>query len=70
MNDAYIQVCTVYHIIYHSCINTMQFATDGRTTLYFNNAFKIDRVLSPSRALEWLDSDYVYAISSISVSYV
>ena len=31
----------------------MQFATDDRTSLDFNNDFKTHTVPSPSRALEW-----------------
>ena len=47
----------------------MQFATDGRSSLDFNNAFKIDSVPSLSRALEWQnDFNHVYAISNISVN--
>ena len=57
------------YIIYLLYIITMQFATDGRSSLDFNNAFKTDSVPSLSRALEWQnDLDYVYAISNISVS--
>ena len=47
----------------------MQFATDGRSSLDYNNAFKTDSVLSLSRAIDWQnDMDHVYAISNISVS--
>ena len=59
------------YVQYIICFNiiTMQFATDGRSSLDFNNAFKVDSVPSLSRALEWLnDLSHVYAISNISVS--
>ena len=47
----------------------MQFATDGRTSLDFNNAFKTESVLSLSRTIDWQNNlDHVYAISNISVS--
>ena len=64
-----IHICIVHCIIYSTYVITMQFATDGRSSLDFNNAFKIDSVPSLSRALEWQkDLDHVYAISNISVS--
>ena len=66
MCDTYLH-SSLYPIFYIH--NTMQFATDGRSSLDFNNAFKIDSVPSLSRALEWQkDLDHVYAISNISVS--
>ena len=64
-----IHICIVHCIIYSTYVITMQFATDGRSSLDFNNSFKIDSVPSLSRALEWQkDLDHVYAISNISVS--
>ena len=64
-----IYICIVHYIIYSIYLITMQFATDGSSSLYFTNAFKIDSVPSLSRALEWQkDLDHVYAISNISVS--
>ena len=64
-----IHICIVHCVIYSTYMITMQFATDGSSSLDFDSAFKIDSVPSLTRALEWQkDLDHVYAISNISVS--
>ena len=50
-------------------LSYLQFETDGKSVIDFNNAFKRDRVPSLSRALQWQNGlDYIYAVSNVSVS--